>query len=196
MQTNNMYPTLEELDTMISSLQNMNNQPTDALVSPSIQKQVIAQIPLNEPLQNKETNNIIFQKSFIKPEIAQAEHAKTMQHAREILSSFDIDYKCITLPPLFVRFNGIQDVTIPIVILPLGELLVDYQTVPDLILSFSSFTKSILATLCKINPMVDYWIVEKTLFAMEYKSDLTLEEFQKLYDITRYAVLQSRKLLS
>ncbi len=175
-----IYPSLQELDTMISSLQDLNNQPREETLIPvSIQKQII-----QEP--------DVFEKSFIQPKIAQTVHAQIMVNARNILAQFDIDYNCITLPPLFVRFQGEKDIVIPVTILSLGELLVSYDNVPDLVMSFLSATKTILVTLCKINPekVDDYLIVENTLFKMEASQNVTLEQFQRLYDLTRYAVLR------
>jgi hypothetical protein len=175
-----IYPSLQELDAMVSSLQDLQNQPPDEVLVPvSIQKQVMETKPE-------------FEKSFIQPKVAQSVHAQTMANARNILAQFDTDYNCTTLPPLFVRFQGNSDIVIPVVILPLGELLVSYDTVPDVVLSFLSSTKAILVTLCKINPqkMNEYQIVETTLFAMEADQSLTLEQFQRLYDLTRYSVLR------
>jgi hypothetical protein len=176
-----IYPSLQELDQMISSLQDLNHPQEEIMVPVSIQKQVMETKPSE-----------LFEKSFIQPKVAQSIHAQTMANARNILAQFDKDYHCTTLPPLFVRFKGNEDVVIPVTILHLGELLVNYDTIPDLVMSFSSVTKSILITLCKINPekMKDYAIVENTLFSMESNNDLTLQEFQRLYDLTRYAVLR------
>jgi hypothetical protein len=176
-----IYPSLQELDAMVSSLQDLQNQESnEVLVTPEIQKQVM------------ETKPVVFEKSFIQPKVAQSVHAQTMANARNILAQFDTDYNCTTLPPLFVRFQGNSDIVIPIVILSLGELLVSYDTVPDLVLSFLAETKAILVTLCKINPekMNEYQIVETTLFAMEASQSLTLGQFQRLYDLTRYSVLK------
>jgi hypothetical protein len=179
-QMSDIYPSLQELDAMISSLQDLNQPQEEIMVPVSIQKQVM------------ETKPVAFEKSFIQPKIAQKIHAQTMQNARNILAQFDKDYNCTTLPPLFVRFKGNEDVVIPVTILHLGELLVNYDTIPDLVMSFLFVTKAILVTLCKINPqkMNDYAIVENTLFAMDSNNDLTLQEFQRLYDLTRYAVLR------
>ena len=173
------YPSLEELDTMITTLHDINTNQADVLVPVAIQKSL--------PVEQK------FEKSFVQPSVARKIHAETMEKARQVLSQFNIDYNCTTLPPLFVRCNSSTDLSLPLVILAQGELLLDASQVPDLILHFFSKTGSILVSLCRIDPqkMTDYWITERTLFAMEAPNPLTLDQFQRLYDITRYAVLRN-----
>lgn len=169
-----LYPSLQELDTMVDAIHELNNVPEEVLVPPVSQK------------------SASFEASFIRPKTAQAIHAKTLHKAQEILKEFDKNYQCRTLNPLFVRYQGDKDVSLPIVILDRGEILVDHATVPDFVLHFFAGSRSILVTLCEINPdkMQDYWVVEKTLYEMQAPDALTLEQFERLYDITRYKVLQ------
>ncbi len=159
---------------MVDVMQELNNTREDVLVPPVVQKSV-------EP-----------QSAFIRPKVARSIHAKTLQKAQEILKEFNKDYQCRTLNPLFVRCDTPKDMSLPIVILDRGELLVDHASVPDFILHFFAASRSILVSLCQINPakMSDYWIVERTLFEMQAPNPLTIEQFERLYDITRYAILQ------
>jgi hypothetical protein len=174
------YPSLEELDTLIDTLHDINTTKEDVLVPVPIQK------ALNVPAEEK------FEKSFVSPTIARKIHSETMERARVVLSRFNIDYHCQTLPPLFVRCDCPEDISIPVSILFDGELLVEPSQVPDLILHFFAKTGAILVSLCRIDEtkMNDYWIVQKTLFKMEAKQGLTVEQFGKLYDSVRYAVLR------
>lgn len=171
-----MYPNLQELDTIITSFQNMKNETTSSIVPPLVQKQIITK-------ENKISEHYVDQKK------GEIEYAITRQKSNEILSKFNKDYQCKTLPPLLVRYQGDKDLHLPIILLYDGELTVNYKQIPDLILHFLFISQTILVSFCKMNhsKLEIYKFVEKVLYRMESKTPLTLEKFQILYDLTRFA---------
>ena len=191
-----IYPSLEELDKIINNIQDLEmlkeSKKSDPLVSQSLQKQIME--TNDQETKEKDANSVgrnsesTFDKMYTNKNVAKLQHSQTLQQARNILSSYAIDYKCKTLPPLFVRYGGLHDIVLPVTILPQGELVTSQRSIPDLVLNFSVQFGTILVTLCKINQtkIQDYKLVQKTLYQMNSESPIDLEQFQKLYDLARY----------
>lgn len=177
------YPTLEQVDALINNVQDLNELSTteDLLVPAPIRKQQ----KFNQKVADK------FEDSFVNKEIGHAAHEENLRQARVILQQYNVDAKCRTLPPLFTRYIG-PDLILAVQILPDGELVKCSGCVPDLILNFSGEFHTIVMTLCHIDrsKLRDYNIVQRTLYAMDSVQPVDLERFQRLYDVTRYAIMK------
>lgn len=180
-----MYPTLEKVDTLINNLPIETSQ--GLLIPESLQEEIIL------PLLKENKFHEAFTQSFAQPKKASEEHEFHLEQARLLTK---IDATCMTWPPLFVRYHGPRDKTIPVILLENGELVVT-KKIPDLVLGFSAQFGSILVTICKFSKRKEsiYKLTQDILFSMRSSSYLTLEEFQKLYDVTRYEILQKRKFI-
>jgi hypothetical protein len=189
------------------------------LVSTSVQNQLIEQktgMPVNNPysvgkallqhVPRTETplDKSIFYGHYIDKKVAEKQLSTTQINTDNVLKKFysevpSTTQRCRTFAPLRLRYDSkgdSSDKVLSIVVLKGGELKQTSKVVPDIVMTFHGVEGTITLTLCFINDskMNDLMIAITSLYALDYKTSVSISDFSKLYDKVRYNVLRQQVL--
>lgn len=203
-------------DKILSALGNINSDQGQVLLPRNMQNKLIEKrtgVQVNNPYsvgpalmryspkKSVPVDQTMFYGHYANGDVAKLQHDAQVRNTDDVLKKFAGDLNpedrkrpCRTFAPLRVSYDGgpdLSDKVIAAVVLKGGEIKRTATLVPDIVFTFFGVTGVITMTICLVREEKarDLAIAVTALYAMDSRTPLSIENFEKLYDAVRRKVV-------